>query len=123
MIEQLRAEEQAQKLASRQNIGSSSTSRQQPAPQEEGYWTYMQRQIQERTENLGLAGDSMDKLEDNSQGWANDVNKFVKDQKKAAVKGCTCQKQTPHHPFLVSGMSYWTNADDVQLLRANLGFE
>ena len=30
----------------------------------------------------------MDKLEDNSQGFANDVNKFVKDQKKAAVKGC-----------------------------------
>lgn len=48
----------------------------------------MQRQIQERTENLGLAGDSMDKVEENSQGWANDVNKYVKDQKKKAVMGC-----------------------------------
>ncbi|KAL9128366.1 MAG: hypothetical protein Q9217_002945 [Psora testacea] len=92
MIEQMRGEEQAQRMSGRQNTGSSSSPRQQPARQEEGYWSYMQRQIQERTENLGLAGDSMEKLEDNSQGWANDVNKFVKDQKKAAVKGFITSK-------------------------------
>ena len=87
MIEQMRAEEHAQRMAARNDTASSS-SRAPPGGQEEGYWAYMQRQVQERTENLGLAGDSMDKLEDNSQGFANDINKFVKDQKKAAVKGC-----------------------------------
>ena len=87
MVEQMRAEEHARRMEARQKPPSSS-SREQSERQDEGYWAYMQRQIQERTENLGLAGDSMDKLEDNSQGFANDVNKFVKDQKKAAVKGC-----------------------------------
>ena len=99
VIEQMRAEEHAQRTLGRQNTGGSSASRQQAAGQGEGYWAYMQRQIQERTENLGLAGDSMDKLEDNSQGWANDVNKFVKDQKKAAVKGCKSIHQS-HGPGL-----------------------
>lgn len=89
MIEQMRADEQAQREAGRQNsYGPGPSSRQAPGRQEEGYWAYMQRQIQERTENLGLAGDSMDKVEENSQGWANDVNKYVKDQKKKAVMGC-----------------------------------
>ena len=85
MIEQMRADEEAKRMAVRQNTGSSSR---QPAKQDEGYWAYMQRQVQERTENLGLAGDNMDKLEDNSQGFADDVNKFVSSQKKKAVMGC-----------------------------------
>ena len=89
MIEQMRAEEHAQRMAARKDTAPSS-SRAPPERQDEGYWAYMQRQVQERTENLGLAGDSMDKLEDNSQGFANDVNRFIKDQKKAAVKGCEC---------------------------------
>ena len=87
MIEQMRAEEQAQRKAARQNTDSVSSG-QSPGRQEEGYWSYMQRQIQERTDNLGLTGDSMDKLENNSQGFSDDVNKFIKNQKKAAVKGC-----------------------------------
>ena len=90
MIEQMRAEEHEKRLANRQNTASSS-SRQQSSGQDEGYWAYMQRQIQERTDNLGLTGDSMDRLEGNSQGFSSDVNKFIKDQKKAAVKGCKCQ--------------------------------
>lgn len=89
MIEQMRADEEAHRLASRQNTGSSSgTGRQPPARQEEGYWAYMQRQIQERTENLGIAGGNMDKLEDNSDGWADDVSKYVSNQKKKVVMGC-----------------------------------
>ena len=87
MIEQQRAEEAAQRTASRQATSGSSSSRQPPGKQDEGYWAYMQRQIQERTENLGFAEDSMDKLEDNSQGWANDVNKYVNNQKKKMVMG------------------------------------
>ena len=85
MIEQMRADEEAQRAASRQQ--SSSTKGPPPGKQEEGYWAYMQRQVQERTENLGLAGDNMDKLEDNSQGFADDVGKFVSNQKKKAVMG------------------------------------
>lgn len=47
----------------------------------------MQRQVQERTERLGMTNESMDRLEDNSSGFMNDVNKYVKDQKRKAVFG------------------------------------
>lgn len=86
MIEQQRSDEAAKRALDRQN--SATSSRQAPDKQQEGYWEYMQRQVQERAENLGLAGDSMDRVEENSQGWASDVNKYVKDQKKKAVMGC-----------------------------------
>ena len=85
MIEQMRADEQQRRVANRPaptSPAASSSGREQ-----EGYWAYMQRQVQERTENLGIMGDSMDKLEDNSSGWANDVNKYVGNQKKKAVMG------------------------------------
>ena len=89
MIEQQRADEEARRVASRQSGPSSSgADKQTPGRQEEGYWAYMQRQVQERTENLGLAGDNVEKLEDNSAGWADDVNKYVSSQKKKAVMGC-----------------------------------
>ena len=89
MIEQMRADEDAQRRAARQGTSNlSESSRPPPSGQEEGYWAYMQRQVQERTENLGLAGDNMDKLEDNSKGWSDDVGKFVSSQKKKAVMGC-----------------------------------
>lgn len=54
---------------------------------QEGYWSYMQRQVQERTERLGMAGDQMDRLEENSSNWARDVNKYVQSQKRKAVFG------------------------------------
>ena len=54
---------------------------------QEGYWSYMQRQVQERTEKLGLAGDQMDRLEESSSNWASDVNKYVQRQKRQAVLG------------------------------------
>ncbi|KAL8771698.1 MAG: hypothetical protein Q9209_002889 [Squamulea sp. 1 TL-2023] len=83
MIEQRRAEEEQQhamKLSA--TVGSSSS-----GIEEEGYWAYMQRQMQERTQNLNIMGDSMDKVEESSSNWANDVNKFVSKQKKKAVMG------------------------------------
>lgn len=88
MIEQMRSDEQERRLANRQapNSPSAASSRES----DEGYWAYMQRQVQERTANLGITGDSIDKLEDNSSGWANDVNKFVGKQKKKAVMGGKC---------------------------------
>lgn len=54
---------------------------------QEGYWSYMQRQVQERTEKLGFAGDQMDRLEESSSGFARDVNKYVQSQKRKAVLG------------------------------------
>lgn len=83
MVEQMRAEEQQQRLTGRQIPGPSSA----PGGQDEGYWAYMQRQVQERTEKLGVMGDSMDKLEQNSSGWANDVSKYVRQQKRKVLLG------------------------------------
>lgn len=56
-------------------------------PSQEGYWEYMQRQIQERTENLGLAGDNMDRAAESSESWSNGVNKYIAKQKKQAALG------------------------------------
>ena len=61
-------------------------------PSQETYWQYMQRQIQERTENLGLASDSMDKTAEASSNWSDDVSKFVAKQKRAAAMGFISNK-------------------------------
>lgn len=84
MIEQLRLQEQHQREASRTG---SPARRAGKGSQDEGYWAYMQRQVQERTERLGIAGDNMDRLEETSSGWAEDVNKFVSQQKRKMVLG------------------------------------
>ncbi|KAI9822456.1 MAG: hypothetical protein M1827_000175 [Pycnora praestabilis] len=84
MIEQSRADEQQRRLGGRMPANSSSAA---AGAQEEGYWAYMQRQMNERTEKLGIMGDSMDRLEENSSGWADDVSKFVQQQKRRAVLG------------------------------------
>lgn len=83
MIEQRRAEEEQQRTMKRSAAAGSSSSEKE----EEGYWAYMQRQMQERTQNLNIMGDSMDRVEENSSNWADDVNKFVSKQKKKAVMG------------------------------------
>ncbi|KAJ5887943.1 hypothetical protein N7495_007984 [Penicillium taxi] len=83
MVEQMRLDEEERRKALREG-------RAPPPDQsrdEEGYWSYMSRQMQERTERLGLVGDSMDRLEENSSNFANDVGKFVSSQKKKAVFG------------------------------------
>lgn len=54
---------------------------------QEGYFAYMQRQIQERTEALGLTGDSMDRTTESASTWSNDVSKFVAKQKRQAALG------------------------------------
>ena len=103
MLEQAQAEDRQRREAARSNTGSSSM----PSQQDEGYWSYMQRQVQERygstivpmltrthhvfllfrTERLNVMGDSMNRLEESSAGWAEDVSKFVNNQKKKAVMG------------------------------------
>lgn len=93
MIAQARSEEQ-QRLAALRASGSSSKAAAAGDPNE-GYLAYMQRQIQERTEKLNIMGDGMQNLEENSAGWASDVNKFVSQQKKNAITGRKCIPSSP----------------------------
>ena len=58
-----------------------------PDPNQEGYWSYMQRQIQERTEQLGFAESSMDKAAESSSSFSNGVSDFIKKQKRQAAMG------------------------------------
>ncbi|KAL8915614.1 MAG: hypothetical protein Q9172_006846 [Xanthocarpia lactea] len=83
MVEQRRAEEEQQRALKRSATAGSSSAE----TQDEGYWAYMQRQMQERTQSLNIMGDSTDKVEESSSNWADDVNKFVSKQKKKAVMG------------------------------------
>lgn len=54
---------------------------------QEGWGDYLTRQLNERTEKLNIMGDSMDNLQNSSQGWADDVGKFVNKQKRNMVMG------------------------------------
>ncbi|KAI9680846.1 MAG: hypothetical protein M1817_004286 [Caeruleum heppii] len=87
MIDQARADEQQRRTASRTVGGSSTNPAPGPPAGEEGWGSYMQRQLNERTKNLNIVGDSMDSLQENSAGWANDVSKYVNQQKRKAVMG------------------------------------
>lgn len=85
MQEQMKLEDQERRRLAREGRTMSNLSQEQGS--QEGYWSYMQRQVQQRTENLNLAGDQMERLEENSSNWARDVNKYVQNQKKKAVLG------------------------------------
>jgi syntaxin-binding protein 5 len=82
MMEQLRLDEQERRQAAREGRQVNDL----PSGNG-GYWAYMQRQMQERTRKLGLMGENMDRLEENSNSWANDVNKYMQSQKRKAVLG------------------------------------
>jgi len=79
MIAQQRADEIAARQAGRSHGGQ--------AGQDEGYWSYMQNQLNERTKNLNIMGDSVNKLEESSANWADQAGKFVADQKRNMVFG------------------------------------
>ena len=83
MIEQMRIDEQERRQALREGRAPPSN----PQGSDEGYLAYMSRQVQERTERLGIVGDSMDRLEENSSNFASDVGKYVQNQKRKAVFG------------------------------------
>lgn len=53
----------------------------------EGWGEYLTRQLNERTERLNIMNDSMESMNEQSAGWAEDVNKFVSKQKKNAIMG------------------------------------
>lgn len=54
---------------------------------QEGWGSYLSRQLNERTERLNIMGDSMDQLQDQTQGWADDVDKAVKRQQRNMFLG------------------------------------
>ncbi len=54
---------------------------------QEGWGDYLTRQLNERTEKLNIMGDSMNNLESTSQGWADDVGKYMSKQKRNLVLG------------------------------------
>ncbi|TVY57603.1 Lethal(2) giant larvae protein SRO77-like [Lachnellula cervina] len=58
----------------------------------EGWGDFMTRQLNERTEKLNIMGDGMDKMQENSSGWAEDVNKYVSKQKRNMVLGAITGK-------------------------------
>lgn len=79
--QQLRAEASAERDAAR---------RQQNAPAAaagEGVFANMARNMRERTEKLSFTTDTMDRLEESSASFADDVSKYVSQQKKKAILG------------------------------------
>lgn len=83
----MKLEEKDRRRAERDGRVSSSHQPNQPQENQEGYLSYMQRQMADRTQQLGMSGDHMDRLEENSSNWARDVNKYVQNQKRKAVFG------------------------------------
>jgi len=67
--------------------GGAGPSRAPGTQSSEGWGDYMARQLNERTEKLNLMGDSMDNLQENSQGWADDVSKYIGKQKRNLILG------------------------------------
>jgi hypothetical protein len=47
----------------------------------------MQNQLNERTQNLNIMGDSVNKLEESSASWADQAGKFVSQQKRNMMFG------------------------------------
>ncbi|KHN93813.1 Lethal giant larvae (Lgl)-lik [Metarhizium album ARSEF 1941] len=54
---------------------------------QESWTAYLSRQVNERTERLGVVNEGMDSLQQQSQGWADDVTKFMNQQKRNLVMG------------------------------------
>ena len=92
MLAQMRSEAEQQRRSTAGAQASSSSAANPPYPsapaaQPEGWGAWASRQFNERTEKLGQVGDSMDSLQQNSAGWASDVNKYVAKQKRGFVLG------------------------------------
>ncbi|KAI5863600.1 lethal giant larvae like, C-terminal-domain-containing protein [Durotheca rogersii] len=54
---------------------------------QEGWGDYLTRQLNERTEKLNLVNDSLDSAANASQKWADEVGKFVSQQKRNILLG------------------------------------
>ena len=82
MLEATAAEQRAARAAARPAPAAAAASGSQ-----EGWGSYLSRQLNERTERLNIMGDSMDALQNQTQGWADDVDKAVKRQQRNMVLG------------------------------------
>lgn len=83
MLEQSRRNEEEARAAARED-------RKTPARSDtasSSYWDYVTQQVQEHTQKLGLAGESVDRLEESSEGFAQDVDKMLKRQRNKAALG------------------------------------
>ncbi|KAM5359331.1 hypothetical protein ACJZ2D_014562 [Fusarium nematophilum] len=78
MLEAAAAEQRAARTGEPSASGANS---------QEGWGDYLTRQLNERTEKLNIMGDNMENLQEQSAGWANDVNKFMNKQKRNVVMG------------------------------------
>ena len=58
-----------------------------PDPSQEGWGAYMQRQIQERTEQLGFAETSMENTANDSAKFSDSVSDYIAKQKRQAALG------------------------------------
>ncbi|ROT35773.1 SNI2 protein [Sodiomyces alkalinus F11] len=77
----------AEQRAARSGGSGAAAGSSRGAPSNEGWGDYLTRQLNERAEKLNIVGDSMENLQNQSQGWAQDVNKFVSQQKRNLVLG------------------------------------
>ena len=85
MVAEMRAQQEAEFQRQRDTARTGRTP--PPDKSQEGYWEYMQRQIQERTEQLGFAESSMDRAADDSKDWSQGVSSFIAKQKRQAALG------------------------------------
>ena len=95
MLAEMREAEQQNRLAAIQGRAPPPMGRPGAGPaggEEEGYYAWMQRQVQERTERLGLTGDSMDRAAEASNDWSDGVSSFVAKQKRNMVMGAIGSK-------------------------------
>lgn len=100
MSKKMLAEEREARLAARTAAGPS-TDTDSSATGGGGVFANMAKQIQERTEKLNIMGDSMDKLGESSASFADDVSKFVEQQKRRALFGGKLLPPFPHWRVLV----------------------
>lgn len=93
MLAEMRDAEQRERETSRQAaISGKAPPRPGAGGADETYWGYMQRQVQERTERLGIANDSMDRTAESASDWSEGVSKFVAKQKRQMVMGAISSK-------------------------------
>lgn len=81
MLEASAAEQRAARA------GASASTAAAAGGSQEGWGSYLSRQLNERTDKLNISGDSMDALQNQTQGWADDVDKAVKRQQRNMFLG------------------------------------
>lgn len=117
MVAQARADQMAQRSAAAAAARPGSSSAAAVAnEQDQSYFSYVQKQLAERTQKLGDVNDGMDSLQETTSNWLGDVNKFVNQQKKNAVTGCKfCS-------LLLSHWLYWLTRHFFTVIKSKFGF-